>query len=195
MTNMRDILKESWSAVREAELPDALQAVAFERAIDFFLRGGSAVEAPADAKGPTGGRGGTPDTGSDQPLQRIAQKLNVGLDRVKEVYAFDDSGLMPVVPVGKLDAGKSPAAKQIALLVAGGRQVGGIEEWTSSASIREVCEHYGKYDQANFASALKTMQDVFSSRGVGQKRQVRLNKVGEERLRTLVDGLASGGAS
>jgi len=190
---IKDILEKACKFVNDANISDEFKAIAFEKSVDFLLRTGGMV-IPAQTT-ETSATHGLADISSEKPLQYIAERLKVGTNQVKEVYDYDETnGLTPVVPVGKLDASKASATREIALLVAGGRQIAGIEEWTGVRSIREVCEHYGKYDSANFASSVKRMQEVFSFKGTGQKRQVRINKVGEEELRGFLQQV-TGGAS
>lgn len=184
--DIEDILVKAYKVVNDANIPEGLRAIAFEKSVDFLLRpGGRVIPAERIENSATHGPGAM---SLEKPLQRIAERLKVSTDRVKEVYDYDEiNGLNPVVPVGKLDTTKASATREIALLVAGGRQVAGIEEWTGVRSIREVCEHYGKYDSANFAASVRKMEEVFSFKGAGQKRQVRINKIGEEELREFFE--------
>ncbi len=113
-------------------------------------------------------------------------------DAVGEIYSDNDQGDADlVVGVGKLDNSTASATKQVALLVAGARQITELEQWTESKHIRNVCLHYGRFDSANFAKTVKQMDDAFSFKGKGQQLEVRLHQRGIERLKQLITSLTS----
>lgn len=189
--DMESILREAVSVVNRAEVPEALRGGAFEAVLAAMLEiGGTSVgRAEEGLRRGGGARGGE----SGSVVAQIGIRCGLDVARVKEVYDEDsEQGLVLVVPVGKLESSKASAAKQIALLMAGGRQLGGLEEWTDVRGIRSMCEHYGKFDTANFATTVKKLQDEFSFKGSGQQRQVRINQVGVERLKTLLGELVGG---
>ena len=75
------------------------------------------------------------------------------------------------------------ATKEIALLVAGGRQAAGLEAWTSWDEIRRWCGEFKKLDSGNFAKTMREMDDVFNTRKESERKlQVRLAKHGWERV-------------
>ena len=97
-----------------------------------------------------------------------------------------------MVGVGKLDSSTATATKQIALLVAGARQLTGVEEWTDSKEIRRICSDYGRFDTTNFAKTIKVMDDAFSFRGKSQQLQVRLHQRGIDKLKQLITSVTGG---
>jgi hypothetical protein len=131
--------------------------------------------------------------GSTAPLEIIAQKLQIDLSTVQEIFSFDEGrGLQPIVGAGKLGAEKKPAMRLLALLVAGGRQLGGLEDWTKLATVREVCEQYGKLDATNFSTVVNGLDNTFGYRGKGgANREMRINRSGWEELKTAIANLSS----
>jgi hypothetical protein len=187
MKTFEEVLAEALRVTREAQLPPHLESVAFEKAIDAFY--GTASIASDVGKG----RQSPPVDGETQnnPIHRIASKLDIDLSVVEEVFSFDpETGIQLIVGVGKLEAEKTAATRELATLVAGSRQIGGIEEWTHARTIREVCQHYGRFDSANFAATLTQMDDFFGFKDKGLDRKVKLNKLGCEEFKRLIVAVA-----
>jgi len=179
------ILREAVRLVDCAEVPGSLHEIAFDRILAKLLSTGEVR--PGSDRTTTTEEDKVDQVKTGSVLSQIAAKCGLAVEKIKEVYdEGGERGLEVVAPVGKLESGKAPATKQISLLVAGGRQLGGLEEWTDAKEIRITCEHYGKYDSANFAGTVRQMQDVFSYKGSGQRRQVRTNLVGVNSLKMLL---------
>lgn len=184
MESPRDVLVGALKDVEEADVPEDLREIAFAKA--FELRAAAArVPQPGGAGGEVGG-GAVPatrgqlDTRGD-PLARIAARLEIDAETVGEVFDVNEGEVELIVPVGKLPGRVATATKQIALLVAGGRQAAGIEDWTSLDRIREVCAYFRKLDSGNFAKTVREMEDVFNFRNASQRKiQVRLARPGWE---------------
>ena len=85
------------------------------------------------------------------------------------------------MPARRLSAHKSQATKEIALLIAAGRQAVVPDERTSARVIRDAVDTYGKRDEANFAGTIAEMDDVFNITGNGQQRRVKVNLTGFEK--------------
>lgn len=189
--NIEAILKEAVSVVDGAEVPDQLRTIAFEQVLGALLMGGRARSTDS-GEGEAGG-GANEEKTDGGVIEQIAGTCGLDIERAKQVFAEDpEGGLELVIPVGRLESSKASATKQIALLVAGGRFAGGLGEWTNATKIRSVCERFGKFDTANFAATVRKMQDVFSFRGSRQRRQVRINLVGMEQMKVLLEELATG---
>lgn len=187
MKTFEEVLAEALRVTREAQLPPHLESVAFEKAIDAFS--GTARIAADTGKGRQSLKADS--VTQDNAIDRIASKLGIDLSLVEEVFSFDpEAGIQLIVGVGKLETEKTAATRELATLVAGSRQLGGIEDWTQARRIREVCQHYGKFDSANFAATLTQMDDIFGFKGKGQGREVRLNKPGSEEFKRLIVALA-----
>lgn len=188
MATAREVLIMALKDVEEAELPDDLREIGFAKAVD--LRAGPVpvgLSVPATglanpALAGNGVQGGDPSVYGDS-IATIAARLKVGRATVSEVFAAHDGDLELIVSVGRLSAKVATATKEIALLVAGGRQAAGLEEWTSWDEIRRWCGEFKKLDSGNFAKTMREMDDVFNTRKESERKlQVRLAKPGWERV-------------
>ncbi len=190
---LSDILVEALRAVEEAKVPPELREIAFAKAID--LAAGTEQAAPRSAVRPQqedSGRPGGSGALSGSVLQRIATKLRLEEAVVGHVYNVDGEGRLElVISQGRLPAAASAATKEIGLLMAAGRQASGVDaEWTATEEIRKVCEHFKRFDGPNFASTIKSMDDVFLMRGTPRKREVKMTVPAWEAATALVKRLA-----
>jgi hypothetical protein len=187
-----NVLVEALRAIEEAGIPADLREIAFGKAIDLVARSAE----PELLTGPEVTLKREPPVGDDHgPMQRIAKKLKLDAGIVSHVYYVDPDGknLEIVISASRLPAKFGPAIRELALLVAAGRQAAGIDtEWTSADEIRAVCEHFKRYDAANFATHIQKMDDVFSIKGTPRKREVRMTMPAWEQATALVTRLAGG---
>ncbi|MFN2477245.1 MAG: hypothetical protein ABR526_13000 [Chthoniobacterales bacterium] len=182
--DIRQILIDAQKAVDESGISDDLRQLAFQKAVDALSR---ADQAPV--VGPSGIAHAKPaaDVPAGSGSEKITRRLGIAAEVVGEIYSDNESGGVDVVlGVGKLDSSTATATKQIALLVAGARQLTGSEEWTDTKVIRAVCSDFGRFDSANFAKTVRQMDDAFSFRGKGQQLTVRLHQRGIEKLKQLI---------
>lgn len=120
----------------------------------------------------------------------IAARLRLDREIVGEVFDETDGKIDIIVPPRKLATAKAPAVKQLALLVAVARQGADVEEWTDADEIRGFVEDFKRYDQANFASTLKQMDDIFRFKQSGRKITMKLSRPGWDRAVELITKLA-----
>ena len=187
MTQVREILVDTLKDVEEAGVPEDLREIAFAKTFD--LRAGNTPAPPkaSNASGATEEEAPSPD---DNPLAKIASRFSVDVATVSEVYAVEDGKLELIVPLSKLPKAAATGTKEIALLIAGGRQAGGLEEWTSWEEIRSTCVEFKKYDSANFAKTLREMDDVFNQRRQSERKYlVKLARPGWDRLAEAIGRL------
>lgn len=187
-----ELLVEALDAVNESKIPNDLRVVAFAKAMEVLAsqRNPAAAAATPAAAIP----GSTSPKGS--PIEAISTRLGIDSERLREVFNVTEGGEIELVfPAGKIERKLSSGTKQIALLVAAARQATALDEWTSFANIRAWCEHYKRLDGANFATTVKQMEDIFSIRGAGQKREVRMTRPGWEKATELVNSIIGGGES
>lgn len=184
------ILMAAKKAVDEAGIDEALWPVAFGKAVDILSRD---VASPESAGPPA------PISGSPLPLvqdgsmlSQIAQKLNLDVSVVEQVFYAEGDELQIIVGPRKVNPRAAAATKELALLLAAGRQAARVEEWTSATTIRDVCQEYKRFDSPNFANTIKEMGEVFNFRGTGQKREVRMTRPGWDRAADLVRRLGNG---
>lgn len=196
MTSPREVLIEALKDVEEAGVPEDLREVAFSKSFD--LRAGalaplpahegvnnqpSALHPPAEAVTP------------GDPLSEIAAKIQVELSTVSEVFSLNGGDLELIVPPGKLADRSATATKEIALLIAGGRQAAKLEEWTNWDEFRTVCQEFKKLDSPNFAKTIREMDDVFNFRKESErKNQARVARPGWERFAAEIRRLGGEGA-
>lgn len=192
-------LQKAKVILEEASLPEHLQPVAFDKILESLLVSAGLKGASSEVKDPAppnhveSAKKGT----EKSAVSLIAGKLGRPADRVGEVYFLDGEELGLGVSSSTLATSKTEATRQIAVLIAAGRQAAGLEEsgWTPAAIIRAVCDHYGKFDTVNFGTTLKNMDDVFQIKGSGQSREVRVKVPGYERAAALVDQLTGNDAT
>lgn len=192
--SIRNILVAAREDVAAAEIPPELQEVAFREALRLHAGGG--LSAAIGPQGPTvktlPGAPAPNAMEGDAPLSRIASALSLDEAVVAEVFHPTEEGIELIASPGGLADRTATATKQIALLVAAGRQGAGLDEWTPLSEVREWCDHYRKLDSANFSSTIKEMENLLRFRGSSRKREVRMSKPAWEEAATLVRRL--GGA-
>lgn len=123
---------------------------------------------------------------------RIASRAGLEVERAKDIYRVDGDEVSLVMGSKGLDKSPAKATRAIALLVVGGRQAAGSEEWTSLSVVREACEQYGRLDAKNYAATVKKMGDVFSFSGSGARTEVRMSVPGWESWQALLQDLVAG---
>lgn len=198
VTRLADAVRQAGRIVSEADLPDGLQHHAFERTLDVLLaKAALGVGAERSEPAPVPAVPPPPAPARAAPsasLLRIAERAGVGEEAAKAVFRVEGDGLALVVGDKKIDANKATGSRQITLLVAGGRQAAGLEEWTNLMHAREVCSLYNRLDSKNYAATIKSMANAFNFHGQGVHREVRLTMPGWDEWAALVRQLASGAA-
>lgn len=187
MITPREALEAALEDVEEARVPEHLQEVAFAKAFD--LHAGLTTPREPSPFHPVVDAGAGPNDASERSdaISKIASRLGVDGGTVSEVYAVIEDELQLIIPAGKLAGRSATGAKEIALLLAGGRQAAGVEEWTSWDTIREACQEFKRYDSPNFAKTMREMDDVFNERKLSERKMaVRVAKPGWEPLAALV---------
>lgn len=188
---VKDILVTAAKAVDDAGIKENLHQIAFEKAIEMIAA--SAGTPVGKVSPPLGSADVAGTTGGDETLLgKVAAKLKLDLDTVKEVYHEADGRFDIIVSPTKLEKAKSAGMKQLALLIAAARQGAELEEFTDAEHIRYFADEFKKYDSANFATDLKGMEEEFRIRREGRKILVKLGRPGWDRAAELVRRL--GGA-
>ena len=183
-TAVASILREAAAAVAAAKIPENLQAVAFQKAVDILV-GSASDESERKTETGKGSSGGDED-----PIQRIAVVLKLDKGIVEETYEVQGDQIKPTIAPSKLDARKTKGTEQIALLVAGARQAAGMEEWTETKVIRDIADEYGRFDSSNFATTITSLGEYFSFSGNGPSRRLRVRRVGYEAVAELIRRLS-----
>jgi hypothetical protein len=174
-------LRQATAALEEAEVPEDLRTIAFDKAFDHLTGGGATAAS---------GRASTPEsplvpenktTSAQNPIERIAAKVNVDPGLADRVYDVDDDGVHLTLPRSSLNEKKRFAMQEVARLIMAGRQAIELEEFTPSKVIREACDGRGVLDAGNFAAALSALDGHgMRLRGSGVSREAKLNAAGFE---------------
>lgn len=189
--NVDEILRKAKEAVEKAGIPEDLKSKAFEKAVELYS--GDLAKQDNTASENHFGRSSNSNSQSEGSiLMNISNKLKIEPQLLEELFYVEDDEVKIIIASGKLDSSNAGATKQLSLLVAGARQVGGLEDWTGNDIIRDVCQYFNKYDAANFAKTLAGMEDVFSFKGKGQKREVKINRPGQEKFKKIILELVGG---
>ena len=180
---IREILEQAGRAVEDSKLPEEFRIAAFEKAVDILL--GGSTSQPAVRPTPDGQIGNGPP--ADNPLAQLASMLGIDVDLVSEVFYVDDAREVQIgISTGQLESAKTAATRQIALLLAAGRQGAGVESSTAADTIRAAAGNFKKLDGSNFATTLQEMSGEFIFEGSSRQRRVRLKRSGYESAAALV---------
>jgi hypothetical protein len=168
-----DIVKRLSTAletVNAAEIPDDLRAVAFWRAY-VELAEEAATPSPDHPPGPSGDK-----VVNDTLLGQISRSLSLDYDVVTAIFEQTDDGIQLIVPKGSLPNASSKAAsmRDIALLLAAGRQAAGLEDYTALSIIRDECSELGVLDASNFSVEISRLG--MRARGGRNSREVRASR-------------------
>lgn len=170
VTDVARLLRQAADAVEEASLPEVLQPVAFERALDALSMTGAPAAAAALSNPAEGGAdGGT--------LGLVAERLGLPLDSVEQIYEDDpEGGLRLIVRRSMLPDPDQKAAsmRHIALLLAVGRQAAGIEEYTPFSLMRNECAEVKVLDPSNFAAEVGKLG--MRRRGSRNQQEAKANR-------------------
>jgi hypothetical protein len=130
----------------------------------------------------------------DGLVARICSTLKIERDVADLIYDEQGGELNYVISARRLGNGKAEATRQLAQIVVAGRQAAGLEEWTPSSAIREVVNNYGKFDSANFASHLGSLDrdSAVLFRGKGAARELKVTRSGIESMADTLTALVSG---
>jgi len=122
---------------------------------------------------------------------RIAAALKIDRDVADLIYDVKDGELGYVLSARRLATDKSNATRQLAQVVAAGRQAAGLEEWTPASVVREVVNDYGKLDGANFASYINKLDkdNACLLRDKGVNRQIKVTRSGIESIADVLTAL------
>src|SRR5690348_58805 len=111
------VLKEALEAVEGAQVPQHLQGIAFEFALNHL----AGTRTPSSTTGEPDRQEVTPHRATVSPpneqydlLDKLAQRIKVARETVAEVFHEEDNQLKLMVASRKLDQSKNAATQQIA---------------------------------------------------------------------------------
>ena len=196
-------LAELVAAAREAtaDLDDAdLRRTAFERVLDHLLRNGEHTEsqdvvvssAPRTEALNAAALDHADQVFADeqQRVDVVARYFKVEPEDVGHIFNLSSEEPELVIHTSKLDAQKSPAVKEICLLVAGARTALGQD--TATSHIRSAADHYGRLDTGNFMKTLSAMPEIsVLGRPGSPNRVIRMKALGAEKSQDVAQRLLS----
>jgi hypothetical protein len=132
------------------------------------------------------------DSRSDDMLTKVAARMGLDRETVELVYDYRDGELGFVASSRRVSDNKSEAARQLALIVAAGRQAAELEEWTQTSAVRRVVSDYGRLDSSNFAANIQLLDKDGAClfRGKGVSRELKVTRPGMEAAAAMVRTLA-----
>jgi len=194
-----EVLRQAWSDVEKAGLPEAVQPIAFREAVRLL-----APETPAaspkrfgverkdtgsrSGNGATGSGDGRVDISEEQIYDRVVEHTGVDRGRLEEVVHLDDDGPRVSLPGFRLGNNNAERTRAVAQILTIARGFGMEENETPLEVIRTECIRLKVYDSANFSSHIGKLSGYVVS-GSGQHRRLRAKSTGIQGFPALVDGL------
>jgi nitrate reductase alpha subunit len=205
------VLKEAWSAVQEADLPEKIHEIAFKEAVRLIAPPVSG--APAQQQGQAGkrGDGGKPsnvagssasmDSGDqaqgtitmteDDLVAKVATGTGVDAELLDNLIHVDQGVLHLNLPGIKLGNNNADRTRTIASIFTVVRSFGLDEDDTSVELVRDEAQRLKCYDPANFSSQLKVLQGQgYVIKGSGSNRRIQVKGPGIAEFPKLVGKLA-----
>ncbi|HET8566578.1 MAG TPA: hypothetical protein VFL77_08910 [Solirubrobacterales bacterium] len=154
-------------AVEEAQVPSDLRAIAFAHALESAANPSQPTVGAARPDGPEDGAG---------MLDAISQRVGVDQHVVSGLFEERDGEVHLTIGRAQLPNGASKAAsmRDVALLVAAGRQAAGLEDYTPTALIRRECDELGVLDSSNFSVEVSRLG--LRTRGGSKSKEVHANR-------------------
>lgn len=188
---IKAILSDAAEIVSAVDLPHEYREVAFSRTIDLLVGDSE----PSSSYGPHAQAVGSE---TPAPSWMAALEADTGRTRLElDELLFEDDDGDPLVGVNPTRLGDNAAerSRRVILLLAGTRQVGGIEEGTRSNILRDECKRLGVYDSSNFGTTLNNLKDWFNITGTGGSKVARIKPGGRDAFRQLIGDLLGDGHS
>jgi hypothetical protein len=170
-----------------ANVEPALREVAFEKVFEFLAQptGRGAVD---HAAGPEPGLAvpGTVPSGSG--VVNLAEALGVRPEDIEYVFDLESDGISLTVRRDQLDADRTQALREAALLVATARQAVGIDpERTDSDVIRRQAVELGLVNKNSFRQEMGSMGPVVTARPRGRfGRELKVTRHGRDEASRIV---------
>ena len=203
--DVAEVLRKSWAAVEEANVPPQVQEVAFREAVRLMAPPMTAPPSVTQALVPPGhsrGRAGeaAPALGdadtAEAPVtenalyDRVVEHTGVDRQKLEQVVHLDGSSVRVSLPGLKLGRNNAERARAVAQILTITRGFGFEESETSLEIIRRECDRLKVYDQANFSAHIKALNGYVIT-GSGQARRVRPKSGGVESFPALIESLGS----
>ncbi len=175
-----------------------LHLEAFGRVLDYLLnKEGTQSDSPEDPL-PSRARSVSHESPIDEALSTLSQRIDavadffdVEPDQVEHLFDVSQDEPALVLHSSKLESAKTPATRQIALLVTGLRTALGLD--TTTKHIRSTVDDFSRLDTSNFMGALVNMEgiSVLGKKG-SPNRAVRMKVIGHDEAQHVAQSLISG---
>lgn len=184
-------LKAAASAVEAADLASDLRPIGFLRALDALglppterELGGPATPSPVEGLEDevSSKQSGDPDS---KLLTGIARAFRLDTGVANQIYDATNGELrLDIGPAMLPDQTKAAAMRDVALLMAAGRQAAGLGDFTPLKVIREECDALGVLDSGNFSTEVGRLG--FRVQGAGASREIKANRRHHEAAAGLI---------
>lgn len=210
MSTPAEVLKEAWSAVEDAGLPEKIQEAAFREAVRLIAPPAPvSVQSGREGK-PGRGSGGSGNAGSkgsggsnsggegeenaitmseEDLVSKVAIGTGADAEHLENLIYLDDGVLHINLPGIKLGKNNADRTRTIAAIFTIMRSFGLDEDDTSVELVRDEAQRLKCYDSANFSSQLKALQG-FVIKGSGVNRRIQAKGPGISEFPNLVSRLA-----
>lgn len=192
-----DRLEAAAEAVALADLPQEFRTLAYERALDAVGLRSAISQVPVPAPSTPGAASIVPSQLAENgQIELIASRLDLSVEVVKRVYEVDEKdGLRLILKRTMLPRPEQKAAsmRDVALLVAVGRQAAGLEEYTSFAAIRTECADLRVLDGSNFSTEVAKLE--MRRRGGRSSQEVKAHRHHYEDTAELIRGITAKSAA
>jgi hypothetical protein len=194
-----DVIKEAWSAVTEAGLPDVVKETAFREVLRFMLTGSGPVGKPRFNPRSTGSEGGTVSSqGGDsgtvevdeaEVFAKVEHETGVSAEKLERILMIDDGVIKMIMPGKDIGKNTAEAARVVAQVITVVGAYGLDRRDTEYEVIRKECDRLRVYDSKNFASKHLPNIPGFVTKGSGSARRLEAKAVGVKAFSEVVDTL------
>lgn len=195
-----DLLRSAVKVLDDAGVPEDLREAAFGKAFDALAGTRAAAVTPSSDGGEEGGTGAAPrkpatpaDTGT--PIGKIAAALGVDEETASHVFDIHGDELVLTITRDQLDENRAAAIREIAILVAAGRQAGELDEdRTHTNHVRHEAEQLGVMAKNTFKAEMGKLGNVVSTKPSGYGRELKITRHGNTEAGKIVKRITGGDA-
>lgn len=195
-----DLLRSAVKTLDDASVPEELRKVAFEKSFDA-LAGNTAIST-ADEN--VSGRGpGDADAQRTTPspvvtstsIGKIAAAMGVDEEAAGHVFEVSGDELVLTVTRDQLGEGRVEAIREVALLVAAGRQAAGLDEdRTHTTKVRREAEQFNVVAKNTFQLEMGRLTPLVTVKKVSMGRELKITRQGNMEAGKIVTRITGGGA-
>jgi hypothetical protein len=183
-----ELLGRAAAAVEDAGLASDFRTAGFLQACKWLTPATAADSRPNSALETPQGGDKTNESSGGALLDRLAEAMKLDREKLDYVFAEEDNTLVLSVNRSQLSEDRVTAQREVALLLAAGRQIVGIDpDRTHTDAIRHQAEELGLVRKNTFRDEMGRLGSAFSSRPIGRfGRGLKVMKIGRDEALTLV---------